>query len=249
MFEEKFSHGSSLLHRADPKMKIIGFTFPALIIAGSSSIPALYAGLFFGLTLLFWANLPLREVAKLITGINFFILFLWIALLLSGGETILTHIGPLTIYKQGVDLAHRITLKANSITLLILCILTTSPVMNIGRGLEQLGFSPKFTLLLVSSFRYLGVIYQEYFKLRRAAELRCFKPSTTSHTYRTYSYLIGMTMVRSYIQAKRIYNAMILRGFSGTFPSMNQTNAKNSDYLLAALFIFVGLMLATLSII
>lgn len=247
MIEEKFSTGSSLLHKADPKMKIIGFMLPALVVACSSSLSALYAGLASAILLALFARLHIIDVCKQLAAINFFILFLWLILPISGSSDILTHIGPIPIYAQGLALAHRITIKANTITLFILSLLATSSVLNIGRGLEQLGLSKKLTLLLVSSFRYLEVIHQEYLRLHRAAVLRCFKPGTNTHTYRTFSYLIGMTLIRSYQQAGRIQKAMIMRGFNGTFPSLNAAAAKPFDYILSALLICLGLFLAVIS--
>ncbi len=247
MIEEKFSPGFSFLHQADPKMKILGFIFPALVIAVSASFTTLSLGLLLGLILLILARLEFTHVCKQLLGINIFILFFWIILPFNGGGDILTHLGPLPIYKKGVELSSLLTLKANSITLLIISLLATSSVIKIGQGLNQLGFSSKFTLLLVSSFRYLDVIHQEYLRLRRAADLRCFQPGNNAHTYRTFSYLIGMTLVRSYQRADRIHNAMIMRGFKGTFPSLDTAAAKTSDYILAALLICLSLLLAVIN--
>ncbi len=129
---------------------------------------------------------------------------------------------------------------------LIISLLTTSSVSQMGRGLGQLGVSQKFTFLLVSTFRYLGVIHQEYLRLRRAAELRCFKPGTNIHTYRTFAYLIGMTLVRSYQQAHRIHNAMLMRGFNGSFPVLEVPVVKKSDYILVVLLVSLGLLMAVI---
>ena len=139
------------------------------------------------------------------------------------------------------------SIKANAITLLIIALLTTSPVQRLGRGLQQLGAPRKLTVLLLTSFRYLGVIHQEYLRLRRAANLRSFTPATNLHTYRTFSYLVGMTLVKSYERAKRVHNAMIMRGFNGTFPVLDVSVTRPGDYILAIVLVSFALFLTILS--
>ena len=247
MIEEKFAYGSSMLHRADPKMKIISVTALAMILAVSPSFKVIYIGLALGTLLTLSARLQLFYVFKHLASVNVFIIFLWFVLPFTGGTEVTSHLGPLPVYANGVELAHRITIKANAITLLIIALLTTSPVQRLGRGLQQLGAPHKLTVLLLTSFRYLGVIHQEYLRLRRAANLRSFTPATNLHTYRTFSYLVGMTLVKSYERAKRVHNAMIMRGFNGTFPVLNVSVTRPGDYILAIVLVSFALFLTILS--
>ncbi|MBA7550739.1 hypothetical protein ES705_43262 [subsurface metagenome] len=53
--------------------------------------------------------------------------------------------------------------------------------------------------------------------MRNAMKIRGFKPKTNIHTYRTFAYLAGMLLIRSYDRSERIYRAMICRGFHGEF--------------------------------
>ena len=247
MIEEKFIIGDSLLHRADPVVKLIGAACLLPFIAVSQDITVVSAGLFVGMIFVLVAGLRIGQVAKHLAYVNVFIVFLWLVLPFSGGGEVLYSSGFITIYKKGVLLPLLITIKANGVSMLIISLLSTSSVQRLGNGLHQLGFSAKFTMLLLTTFRYLGVIMQEYGRLQRAAKLRRFQPKLSLHTYRTYAYLIAMTFVRSYEQGNRVNNAMIMRGFNGKFPIMNLP-AKKSDFKVGALLTISFILLITVSV-
>lgn len=70
------------------------------------------------------------------------------------------------------------------------------------------------------TYRYLHVIADEWHKLHVASRLRGFAPKTNMHTYRTFGNMLGMVFVHSFDRSVRVYEAMILRGFSGRFQSV-----------------------------
>ncbi len=229
MIEERFAAGSSPLHRTDPTVKIIGATALAVIIAISQSMTAILIGLGTGIVLALLARLSPRALWPRLAAVNLFCIFLWITLPLTGGGRAMGHIWTLPISHKGVMLALYVTIKTNAILLILTALLATSPVHHIGRGMQRLGISTKLTLLLLTSYRYLNLIHQEFNRLRRAADLRCFNPRTNLHTYRTYSYLVGMTFVRSWERSRRVHNAMLMRGFNGTFPVLDSTSFRRQD--------------------
>jgi len=74
--------------------------------------------------------------------------------------------------------------------------------------------------------------------------IRCFKPGTNMHTYRTYAYLVGMLIVRSYERSQRIYQAMLCRGFSGRFPVVSHFRLGKGDVVFGLSMAAVTVMLA-----
>ncbi|HFQ91169.1 MAG TPA: cobalt ECF transporter T component CbiQ [Desulfobulbus sp.] len=248
MIEERFALGSSLLHRTDPSVKIIGATVLAIIIAISQSMAAILIGLGMGIALALLARLSPRALWPRFAAVNLFCLFLWVTLPLTGGGEAMGHIWSMAISRKGVMLALYVTIKTNAILLVLTALLATSPVHHIGRGMQRLGISTKLTLLLLTSYRYLNLIHQEFKRLQRAAELRCFDPRTNIHTYRTYSYLVGMTFVRSWERSRRVHNAMLMRGFNGTFPVLDTTTFRRRDLYFLLLFTASALVLAAVSL-
>ncbi len=230
-------------------VKIIGATALAVIIAISQNMTAILIGLGIGVSLAILARLSPRDLWPRLAAVNLFCLFLWITLPLTGGGEAMGHIWSLPISQQGVHLALYVTIKTNAILLILTALLATSPVHHIGRGMQRLGISTKLTLLLLTSYRYLNLIHQEFNRLRRAADLRCFDPRTNIHTYRTYSYLVGMTFVRSWERSKRVHNAMLMRGFNGTFPILDTTTFRRRDLYSLILLTGGALLIGVISLV
>ena len=75
----------------------------------------------------------------------------------------------------------------------------------------------KLSHLLLFTVRYLDVLHREYLRMRAAMKVRGFRPRMDRHTYRSYGYLVGMLLVRSFERSERIMAAMKCRGFRGHF--------------------------------
>jgi cobalt/nickel transport system permease protein len=242
---ETFSQGSSLLHHCDPRVKIcIALPF-AVTAALLRTFPAAGAALVVSAVLLFWARLPLSEVLGRLALVNLFILFLWLFLPFSTPGQEIFSLGPLVCTRQGLELAGLITLKSNAVVLAILALLSTSSLPALGHALSKLGLPDKLTFLLLISYRYLEVIFQEYHRLQEAARIRAFRPGTNMHTYRTYGYLLAMVLLNSYERAQRVYQAMLLRGFQGRFYSLQEFRLTPRDiyFLLGLAVAICGLLL------
>lgn len=232
MINEPFAVGKSLLHKADPAVKIVSALMVALSIATSSLVQVAGASLIVAIVLIAMASLSPTLLAKRLATVNFFILLLWITLPLTGGGEQTIAIGPVTLSNRGIALAWLITLKANAIYLILTALMTTSTIGAIGHALQRLRLPHKLILLLLTTYRYLARIDLEYRRLRRSASLRCFHGATNLHTYRTYGYLIGMTLIRSYERSRRVHQAMLMRGFNGRFPLLLQQSTGAGDIFL-----------------
>ncbi len=245
MMDESFARNRSFLHDRDPRAKIIVAAAFICVVAISNVFAVATVALCVSISLILIARLPLRIIIRRLLAVNTFIFFLWLTLPLTyGGEKTL-QLGPLSISMAGVYIATLITLKANTITLALIALLGTSTIADLGHALDGLGISKRLCFLLLFSYRYIFVIHNEYQKLLRAVKIRCFVATTNIHTYRTYGYLFGMTLVRSWNRAARVHQAMLLRGFNGTLiPLDSQQIGKKDFYFLAvSLFFIVALCL------
>jgi cobalt/nickel transport system permease protein len=231
VIEELFAQGSSFLHRLDPRVKIIGAICFITTIALVNSFAALGCACLFSFTMLIIARLPWRAVSKRMLLVNGFTLFLWITLPLTYDGEHSYRLWYLTLSQEGIDLATRITLKTNTIILIIIALLTTSTVAQLGSALDRMHFPKKICFLLLYSYRYIFVIHQEYLRLLRAARMRSFSPKTNLHTYKSFAYLFGMTLVKSYNRAQRVHQAMLLRGFNGRLISLHRYEIGKADML------------------
>ena len=246
MMDERFARGNSLLHRRDPKVKVIVAAAFITVAAISNSFAVVTLALTLAFLLLFVARLEPLQVGKRLLAANTFTLFLWLTLPLTYGGEELTRLGPFTLSVEGIRLATLISLKTNCIVLSLITLLGTSRIASLGHALEGLHVSRRLCFLLLFSYRYIFVIHQEYGKLTRAAAMRCFVPATTLHTYRTYGYLFGMTLVRSWNRAIRVHQAMLLRGFNGHLIPLEQQAIGRNDIIFLVLGLSMTAAIATI---
>lgn len=248
MIEEPFAVGGSFLHRRDARVKIGAAAAFILAVALTASFLVAAVALLVATALVASASLPGKMVAQRLLAANLFILFVWLTLPLSyGGETV-GDLGWLRLSRAGVVLCALITLKANAIVLASLALLSTSTIASLGRGLEGLALPAKLVFLLLSTYRYLFVIHQEYERLQRAAILRGFVARTSLHTYRSYGYLFAMTLVKSWNRAKRVQQAMLLRGFTGQLIPLPQPRLNGADWFFFVIFLVLSGLLTALNL-
>lgn len=243
MIDEPFARGATLMHALDPRGKLAACLALSLVaaVATRPEAPLVVLAAGGGLTAL--SRPPLRLLAKRLGAVNVFVLFLWLVLPVTApGETWL-RVWGVAVTHQGVALAGLITLKTNAIFLCILSLVATTPGPALAQAMAALRVPDKFAFLFLFAYRYLHVIAEEYGRLVTAARLRGFVPATNWHTYRAKAALVAMVLVKSFDRSQRVYQAMVLRGFTGTFPSLDGLSAGRRDVVFGV-FAVVTLGLA-----
>ena len=229
-----FASGDSVIHRIDPRFRLIcGIVITIPVALLTISQPA-WLALAFGLLLVKMACLNLILVMKRLMVVNVFVGFLWLFLPFSLPGEPLWSLGPLHVTNEGIALALLITIKSNAIVLTLMALLGSIPVQDLGPALQRLKFPDKLCHILLFTYRYIFVIHKEYMTMRQAMRARGFKPRTNRHTYRTYAWLVGMLLVRSWDRAERVREAMHCRGFRGRFYSLTQFRTRTEDYVILA---------------
>jgi cobalt/nickel transport system permease protein len=230
---EEFALGNSWVHDLDPRAKILVTLIFSVVVALNQHPAGTALSLILPVALIAAARLSIKKVLVRLAIVNGFIAFIWLFLpFTTPGETIYT-VGPLSVQREGVNAAILITLKSNSIILMVIALLGTSQIFTLVHALSHLWIPDKLVHLFFFCFRYIHVIHEEYHRLSNAMKIRGFKPRTNVHTYRAYAYLVGMLLVRSFDRSKRIMQAMKCRGFKGRFYILHHYQMKNSDYALA----------------
>jgi len=229
MIDERFAGGTSAIHALDPRCRLAACLLLSLVAALARNPQAPLLILVVGLMLTALSGARVELVLRRAAAVNVFILFLWLVLPVSTPGTPLLRLLGLTVTREGVDLALLVTLKANAVFFCMLSLLATIPAPALGRAMTALGVPAKFSFLFVFTYRYMHVIAEEYGRLITAARLRGFVPATDGRTYRTYAALVAMVLVRSYDRSQRVYQAMLLRGFTGVFPSLDRFAARGRD--------------------
>ncbi|WP_419660152.1 CbiQ1: cobalt ABC transporter, permease [Desulfosarcina variabilis str. Montpellier] len=246
MLSEAFAQGKSILHRLDPRLRIVFATLFSFLLAVSMGFPTLLAGLTLSVILVLTSGLPLKDVAKRLTTINIFNILLFLVLPITFAPPPAFLLGPVACSREGLLLAARITLKSNAILMVFIALIATMSIATLGHGLNRLRMPRKIVYLLLIAYRYVFVLEQEYQRLSTAIRVRGFVPGTNLHTYKTYAYLFGMLLVRALARAERVYQSMLCRGFKGKFYCIHQFSFSSTDriwagYLLLTLILLGGM--------
>lgn len=237
MMETDLTKGTSVIHRLDPRVKIVGVAGLSIIIALCSNWTALLLGFFISFSFMMFSRLPFIDTLVRLLMLNGLMLFFWLILPFSyEGEPLFT-IGPLIASREGILFTALLTFRSNIIILACICLVSTTPIFTLGFAMRQLRCPNKVVQLFFFTYRYVHVIHLEYQRLLNALKIRGFKPGTNLRTYRTYAYLVGLLLVRSYDRSLRIRNAMLCRGFRGRFYSLNELTLKRSDLIILFLIL------------
>lgn len=223
-----------MVHRLDPRGKIVIAALFAVVVAAVKSLPGALAGLALAFAWLALARLPWPKVLFRLLAVNGFIFFLWAVLPFTYPGDPVWHLGPLVASRQGLALAGLITVKSNAMLTGLIALIATTPVVTLGQALHSLRLPDKLCHLLLFTYRYLYVFELEFQRLVQAMKIRGFQPRTNLHTYRAYAYLAAMLLVRSYDRADRVFQAMLCRGFHGVFYSLRTFSWQRRDGIFLA---------------
>jgi len=246
MISEQFADGRSVIHRLDPRVKILVAVALSVVVACGERLAPAAAGLLVAACVTAFAGMSARSVIVRLAVVNGFMLLLWAILPFTFPGEPMIAFGPLTATREGVNRALLITVKSNAIILGCIALLSSMSLVTMGHALCHLRVPMKITQLLLFTVRYFHVIRHEYQRLRNAMRVRCFRPRIGRHAVRSYAYLVGMLLVMSYERAKRIRAAMLCRGFKGTFWLLSHFAMARRDYVFLVvavpLLVLIGLL-------
>ncbi|HED31274.1 MAG TPA: cobalt ECF transporter T component CbiQ [Prosthecochloris aestuarii] len=241
---ELFSQGNTLVHRLDPRVKLMVFIPAAFLCAASNEPHRLIAFSLAGVLLITLGRLWSPLLWQRMLTVNMFVFLLWLTLPFSVQGTPLITAGPFQVSQEGIRLSSLITLKTNTIAFMTIALAGTTPVISLAHALHHLRLPSKLVTVFYLFCRYTGVVTKEFETMRQTLKARGFTPSTSMHTIRTWAYVAGMLFIRSFERAERVYNNLLLRGFHGDFRLMDHFSTTSRDDIL-----FLALSLCSLSLI
>lgn len=224
----------SPVHAWDPRFKLAS-GFVLLLVCASISTPGALvaaAGAAAGLVLL--SRLPVRFVLRALRApLVLLALMLPLLVLTSGGRT-LWSLGFLCVYREGLLAAGRISVKALTIVLLFVALFGTTRLPVALKALEHLKVPPMLPAILLFTYRYIFLYLEDMQKLLTAARLRGYNLRRGIRHAGSTSRIMFTLLLRSYEQSERVAAAMHLRGFNGSFPTLNRFRHTAFDVLLGA---------------
>lgn len=216
-----FVQGCSLIHRLDPRLRIVIASLFSLMVAISVQLSTLLLALAYSLTLVLLVHPPVYALFQRLITLNLFTGLLFLLLLFPEKQ-------------MSLEQVILLSLKSNTILFLLTMLISTIEPMTLAHALHHLRIPNKLIYLLLFTLRYLEILHREYKKLLQAMSMRGFQPRFNWHTYRSFAYLIGMLLVKSLDRSERILAAMKCRGFQGKFFLFDHFSLHQRDYLFSS---------------
>jgi len=216
---DRWSHGSTVLHRRDPRAKILALL--AFLIVLATTPPDAAATLVIDAALLLsgiliaglpWIDLLLRAGTVLPFSLTFGLIS-WLA----GDEW------------RAIGLVEKSYLSAVAVLLLA----GTTPLPQLLNGMESLGTPRLLVLVAQFLYRYLFVISEQAQHMRLAAACRQGGGNARSRKsrFRAAAGALAVLFARSYHRAEGIHRAMISRAFGGHFTLLHHARFRAADVL------------------
>ena len=211
----------SPLHRLDPRAKIVAVF--ALVLVCVSTQPSAYAafGTYFLLLAIAigFSRVPVGYIFRRSLVVIPFVL------VVAAFLPFLKHGGLLIFWN---------VLAKSYIALLAVIVLSvTTPFPDLLQGFRLLRIPAVLTLLTAMAYRYLFVIVDEAFRMKRAGDSRGYGGKWLWHA-KVIGQMIGALFIRSYERGERVYSAMLSRGFDGKAVPGGAAPLGTRDWVFAA---------------
>jgi cobalt/nickel transport system permease protein len=230
----------SLLHRLDPRTKLLLFFSAVLIVASepageTSPFPYYYAAI---AALALLSRVPPSRLAKRCLAAAPFLLMAaalpWTAAALGGSS-------------GGIDPARfgaSVLLRGFAAILLLVLLTSTSAFHRLLWALRKLRAPEALGQIATHMYRQLFILTDEWRRAGQARECRSAGRLNLSRTS-VYGKQLGVIFLRSWDRAERIHAAMTVRGFDGRLPLSEPGRIELADVAALAMTLAIFLLIRT----
>ena len=250
---DRYESRESLIHRLDPRVKVV---VTVLFIVSNVLLPDgawLAFLLSWGLVLLAnaLAKLELTYVFKRsFVALPFALAAVTLIFTIPGHPLLTLTLGSWQLTATDAGLIRFVSIVIRSwlsVQMAILLVATTQ-FPDLMHALRHLRVPALLVAIVSFMYRYLFVLADEALRLLRARDSRsAYLPSyksggTVAWRARVVGNMAGQLFVRSFERSDRVYNAMVARGYTGHFLTLNPHFMRSSDWAIGALAIAVLLI-------
>ncbi|MDW7655696.1 MAG: energy-coupling factor transporter transmembrane component T [Bacillota bacterium] len=177
----RYYPGNSILHRLDPRIKIIlSFFYMVVIFLVQSALPMILIAAT-TILLILLSRVPVRHIMSSLKPILFILIFAFVINLLTVRGDPLLEIGPVTISEQGLNLAVRMAARLTFLILstTLFLTLTTTPILvadaieSLLNPLRRIGFpAHEMAMMMSIALRFVPTLLEETEKIMKAQSSR-----------------------------------------------------------------------------
>ncbi len=243
---DKYCHIKSPIHNWEQTSKLVALLFLIFAFAFVTKLSLLPAMILVTIILYNLSNLPLSFLLSRLRYPGFFILAVILFLPFVAGKTIILQWGIFTIKKEGCLAVIKIVTRFICILTVSLVLFGTAPFLKTIKSMRLLGLSAIIIDMMLLSYRYLEELGEMLTTMQRAIKLRGFQNNhINKRNLQIVADLTGSLLVRSYDKSQRVYQAMILRGYSsnnnGHLLKIKDGKIDKISWLSSMIIIFISL--------
>lgn len=238
---KEFKSKPSLLHRLDPRIKLLSLVILAFTYSYVSRPVLLGTIVAVTLFLLALSRLSPSYILRKLKLPSFIILTLVITLPFVSGDIVLASLGPLSLKQEGLRSSILIGTRFFCIITTAMIIFNTSPLLDYIKSMRAMKLPWIMADMILLVFRYLQVIGDDYKRMKTSMKIRGFDGNRFNlQTLRTIAWLSGGLLVRSFERSDWIYRSMRIRGYGSKHIQGHDFQAGKTD-----LAVFAGVILLT----
>jgi cobalt/nickel transport system permease protein len=255
---DHFQNLESLIHRLDPRVKVI---ITVLFILSNVLMPdgAWLAFGFSWLVLVWFAILAGLNIKFIVTrslvALPFAIAAITAIFTIPGAPLFEFDLGPWHLVGTSAGLIRFASIVIRSwLSIQMAIILTaTTPFPDLIHALRHLKVPNLLVAVISFMYRYLFVLSDEVMRLLRAREARSASGinarggGSIRWRAKVAGSMAGQLFLRSYERSERVYNAMLARGYDGTLLTLNPHTMRRLDWILGVVAVLIIIFLHWIS--
>jgi cobalt/nickel transport system permease protein len=251
---DRYQEGKSPIHQLDPRVKVVVtvlFILSNVLLPDGAWLAFLLA---WGLILLtsVLAGLGLDyAIKRSFVALPFALAAVTVIFNLPGKPLFTWDLGPWQLVATDVGMVRFASIVVRTWLSVQMAILLTATTQfpDLTHALHHLRV-PKLLVAIISfMYRYLFVLTDEAMRLMRAREARSARSTAGGAggsivwRARVTGNMVGQLFLRSYERSDRVYNAMLARGYSGQFLTLNPHLMRTTDWAIGAMAVAILILL------
>jgi cobalt/nickel transport system permease protein len=238
---DEYANLDSPFHRWDARYKLVGLIILVFAFSFVCDLRLLLAMVLVTAAIYIISRLPARFILRWLRFPSFVVLLIVLTLPFIAGETVLVSLGPLALHQEGLLAALLITVRFICIVTVGITLLATTSLFNSIKAMRSLGLPLIMSDMALLTFRYLHELQQDLSRMLTSMRLRGFRQHSFSPVgLRTFAWLSGSLLVRSYERSEWVYKAMILRGYGQPFSPREDYQTRYADVLMLCAIVLVA---------
>ncbi|TQD28223.1 cobalt ECF transporter T component CbiQ [Methanolobus vulcani] len=239
---DKYAELDSVIHRFDPRAKIITFTLLIFSFVFIENLGVAFLTLLFSFFILLLSKIPLGFMFdRMKPGLIFVFPFLVIMPFAVEGNVLFSIYG-LNITYEGVYYGILVFVRAATSIMFALTMLGTTKMDVTMKSLYSLKVPAPLVQTLMFSYRYVFVFIDEFISMWTAMTSKGFKLKANKHSLSVVGNIVGMLLVRSCERAERVHHSMSSKGYTGESRTIVKFKMQMTDYCLVAFLVGIALI-------